>query len=236
MKRHWIWHCPLLAKNLLWAYHKIKHRRLVRFWYSTHLSYHSTFEGKNSVGRGTDFCGSLGYGSYIGSDSLVNADIGRFTSIGPRLTYTNGIHPYREPFVSTSPLFYSLNRVKSPDGRIFAKKQMLDEFRYYDKEREIVNKIGSDCWIGVDVNFIGGVEIGDGAVVLSRAVVTHNVPPYAIVGGVPARIIGYRYDEETINLLLRVKWWDNTPEWLDEHWMLLNDMQAFKRYYKDNAE
>ncbi len=56
-------------------------------------------------------------------------------------------------------------------------------------EKEIVNKIGSDVWIGLDVNLIGGVEIGYGAVVLSRAVVTKNVPPYAIVGGLPAKMI-----------------------------------------------
>jgi len=234
MKHQWIWRFPRIARFSLWAYHKIKHRQLVRFWYSTHLSHDSQFEGMNYVGRNTDFCGSLGLGTSVGDGSLVNADIGRFTSIGSHLTYTNGYHPYKEPFVTTSSLFYSLARFKTPHGRIFARRQMLDEFKYYDKERGRVNKIGSDCWIGIDVNLIGGVEIGDGAVVLSRAVVTHNVPPYAIVGGIPARIIGYRYDEETIKMLLRVKWWNNTTEWFDQHWQLLNDMTAFKQYF--NAE
>lgn len=60
-------------------------------------------------------------------------------------------------------------------------------------------KIGSDCWIGTGVFLVGGIVIGNGAVVLAGAVVTKDVPPYAIVGGVPARILRYRYDEETIN-------------------------------------
>ncbi|MBP3471748.1 MAG: antibiotic acetyltransferase [Paraprevotella sp.] len=92
--------------------------------------------------------------------------------------------------------------------------------------------MGSDVWIGLDVNIIGGIEISDGAVVLSRAVVTKDVPPYAIVGGVPARIIGYRYDAETIDFLLRVKWWNNDEQWFRENWMLLNDIEKFKRYFK----
>ena len=84
----------------------------------------------------------------------------------------------------------------------------------------------------MDVNLIGGVEIGDGAVVLSRAVVTKDVPPYAIVGGIPAKVIGYRYDKETINFLLHTKWWDNTPERFEEYWDLLNDIEKLKEYYK----
>ena len=85
----------------------------------------------------------------------------------------------------------------------------------------------------MDVNLIGGVEIGDGAVVLSRAVVTKNVPPYAIVGGIPAKIIGYRYDEDTIRMLLRIKWWNNTEDWFKNNWSLLNDMDSFKKYFAD---
>ena len=107
----------------------------------------------------------------------------------------------------------------------------MEEFKFYDKKREIVNKIGSDCWIGLDVNLIGGIEIGDGAVVLSRAVVTKDIPPYAIVGGIPAKIIGYRYDKRTIDFLIHVKWWNNTPEWFKQNWYLLNDIDTFKQYY-----
>lgn len=216
----------IIRHILLFVYHKIKSRHLVIFRFSSQISYRCTFEGMNVVGRKTSFFGHLGYGSYVGRDGLVNAEVGRFTSIGPRCIYTNALHPIKKPFVTTSPLFYSTKKRFS-----FADKQMFDEFRFYDKEQELVNKIGSDVWIGSDVNLIGGVQIGDGAVVLSRAVVTKDVPPYAIVGGIPARIIGYRYDEETIKFLLRIKWWNNSSEWFRQNWRLLCDMDSFKSFY-----
>lgn len=219
---------------LLFVYHKCKNRHLVKFWYSSDFSYRCTFEGMNMIGRKAVFFGHLGYGSFVGDEGFVNAEIGRFTSIGSRCTYTNATHPIKEPFVTTSPLFYSVGGRTTPKGQAFADEQIFGEFRFYDKERELVNKIGSDVWIGLDVNLIGGVEIGDGAVVLSRAVVTKDVPPYAIVGGIPARVLGYRYDEETINFLLRVKWWNNSPEWFKQNWRLLCDMNSLKKYYKNS--
>jgi len=219
---------------LLYLYHKHKNRHLVKFWYSSDFSYRCKFEGMNMIGRRTFFFGSLGYGSEVGDECFLSADIGKFSSIGTRCKYTNATHPYKAPFVTTSSLFYSVNGMKSPTGKGFAKRQMFDEFRFYDKEREIVNKIGSDVWIGLDVNLIGGIEIGDGAVVLSRAVVTKNVPPYAIVGGIPAKIIGYRYDQETINFLLRVKWWNESTKWFKENWEMLCDIECLKMYYNNS--
>jgi len=68
--------------------------------------------------------------------------------------------------------------------------------------------IGSDVWIGRDAAIMSGVTIGDGAVIASRAVVTRDVPPYAIVGGVPAKVIGMRFSEEIIARLLEIRWWD----------------------------
>ena len=78
---------------------------------------------------------------------------------------------------------------------------------------------------------IGGVIVNDGAVVLTNAVVTKDVPPYAIVGGVPAKVIGYRYDEDTIRFLLETQWWSNTSEWFEKNWMLMNDVEALKKYF-----
>ena len=80
---------------------------------------------------------------------------------------------------------------------------------------------------------IGGVHIADGAVVLAGAVVTKDVPPYAIVGGVPAKIIRYRYDEETISFLLQAQWWNNTEDWFKENWKLLTDIDKLKAYYNN---
>ena len=65
------------------------------------------------------------------------------------------------------------------------------------------------------------------------AVVTKDVPPYAIVGGIPARILRYRYDEETINFLLSIHWWDNDKEWFLKHWDLLSDIDKLKTYYSN---
>ena len=183
------------------------------------------------IGRNAFFFGTLGYGTELGDKCFLSADIGRFSSIGTNCRYINATHPMKAPFVTTNSLFYSTCGKKSPTGKTFATKQIFDEFRFYDKEREIVNKIGSDVWIGIDVILIGGIEIGDGAVVLTKAVVTKDVPPYAIVGGVPAKIIGYRYDKDTIDFLLRTKWWNNNEEWFKENWELMNDIEKLKNYY-----
>jgi len=68
--------------------------------------------------------------------------------------------------------------------------------------------IGNDVWIGYGAIILSGVTIGDGAVIGAASVVTHDVPPYAIVVGNPAKIIKYRFDEQTIEYLLRIRWWD----------------------------
>jgi len=181
----------------------------------------------NAVYAHTDFYGRMGRGSYIGNDCHISADIGRFSSLGNRITQIVETHPMKEPFVTTSPMFISTRR---QTGFTFAKNQIAEEYRFYDPQREIAFRVGNDCWVGNDVCFIGGVRVGDGAVVLSRAIVTKDVPPYAIVGGIPAKVIGYRYDEETINLLQEVQWWNKPVEWLQEHADLLCDMAKFKEY------
>ena len=222
---------PFLYKLLLYLWQKKHNGDKVKFWYSTHISYRCRFEGLNLVGEQTSFFGSLGYGSYVGGGSLISAEIGRFTSIGPRCRYINATHAYKSPFATTCPLFFSQRGNGNVQGVTFAKKQMIEEFKYYDKDRELVNKIGNDCWLGSDVTLIGGVEIHDGAVVLAHAVVTKDVPAYAIVGGVPAKVIGYRYDDDTIQFLQKIQWWNNSPEWLDKNWHLLNDIEALKDVY-----
>lgn len=180
------------------------------------------------VAERSSYYGKMGYGSYIGSNTHLNADIGRFSSVGPNVKVVNATHPMKAPFATTCPLFFSFDTSKNPQHETFAKQQMVEEFRYYDRERQIDIRIGNDCWIGEGVTFIGGVEVHDGGVVLAGAYVTKDVPPYAIVGGVPAKVIGYRYDEDTIAWLQERQWWNRNTQWLRDNWRLLCDIDKMK--------
>ena len=92
--------------------------------------------------------------------------------------------------------------------------------------------VGSDVWTGYGCSIPGGVTIGDGAIVATGAVVTKDVPPYAIVGGVPARVIGHRHTEEQREALLEIRWWDWPLERIREAVPLLasRDIDAFIEY------
>lgn len=197
---------------------KLRHRGKVRFNTTTKIAVTCTFEGANVIGDNTKFCGKIGYGSYICNDCSIIGDIGRFTSIAAEVKNAQGVHPITNPYATTSPMFFSL---KKQSGITFAKEQLFDEMR-------APIQIGNDCWIGQRAFFVGGLTIGDGAVVLAGAVVTKDVPPYAVVGGVPAKILRYRYDEETIKFLLEKKWWDMPLEWLKENSELLCDIEKLK--------
>jgi len=71
-------------------------------------------------------------------------------------------------------------------------------------------EIGHDCWIGRDACILDGIKVGNGAIIAARALVTSDVPPYAIVAGVPARVLRYRFDEKLIDRLECSRWWDQT--------------------------
>ncbi len=211
---------PFLKKILKYILLRIKYRHKVQFYISSNIGWKSTFEGANRVNENSSFTGNMGYGSYIGSNSIIAGNIGRFTSIAPEVCTNLGIHPQTSPFITTCPMFYSLSAKQS--GKTFAKKQMFNELK-----KPI--SIGNDCWINQRVFICGGVNIGDGAIILAGAVVTKDVPPYAIVGGVPAKILKYRYDENTIQFLLNIKWWDKPIQWLEDNWELFSNIENFKR-------
>ena len=164
----------------------------------------SEFEGCNKIGAYSFYCGHMGYASYIGDHCHINADIGKYTCIAPRVIVARGDHP-TSTWASIHPAFFSTAR---QCGFTFVKENLFDE----KKERVL---IGNDVWIGDSVLIMDGVSIGDGAIVAAGSVVTKDVKPYTIVGGIPAKIIRYRYDkQETIQELLALKWWDKPVEWL----------------------
>lgn len=217
----------LLKLVVKYVYLKFRKGTSVSFTLSSVPAMKAVFEGYNKLYPNVLFNGYMGIGSYIASNSSIQGKIGRFTSIAPYCKVIIGTHPYAYPFATTSPMFFSLEK---QTGATFAKSQMINEYRCAEKDYPVV--IGNDCWIGYGVSIVAGVTIGDGAVVLAGGVVTKDVPPYAIVGGVPAAIKGYRYDDDTIRFLLKIQWWNNSYEWFREYWHLMCDIDKLKTYYK----
>lgn len=134
----------------------------------------------------------------INGDRLI---IGRFCSIAcsARFLFTSGNHALKSLSTYTFPIFF--------DEWGLDAKNIRDA---WDNKGDTV--IGNDVWIGYEAIIMPGVKIGDGAIVGTRAVVTGDVPPYTIVGGVPARPIRKRFDDETIRRLEALRWW----EWDEE--------------------
>jgi len=141
--------------------------------------------------------------TYVSRDSQIwtyDTEIGSFCSISDGVHIGLSQHPTK--YFSTSPAFYCTNNITN----------LIEQDLQLEEELVLPCKIQNDVWIGAGVLIMGGVTIGNGAVVAAGAVVTKDVPPYAIVGGVPAKIIKYRFDEETIKELLDLKWWDLPDE------------------------
>ena len=220
-------HCWMKQLLKRW-FLRLKWRGKLQFEQGCDIALQAQFEGMNKIYSHSSFGGILGYGSYIGHHSSLTAKIGRFCSISNHVICNAGIHPFQAPFATTSPCFFSLRK---QNGATFATQQMLNEIKTTDNEGAFDCEIGNDVWICEGVFINGGIHIADGAVVLAHAVVTKDVPPYAIVGGVPAKIIGYRYDEATIKWLLNVQWWNNPIAWFRAHWSLLCDIDKLKAYY-----
>lgn len=130
----------------------------------------------------------------------VNGDrlkIGKFCAIacGARFLFTSGNHALRSLSTYTFPIFFEEWGLDAKNIR-----------EAWDNKGDIT--VGNDVWIGYEAVILSGVTIGDGAIIGARAVVTKNVPPYTIVGGVPARPIRRRFDEATVQRLSALRWWD----------------------------
>lgn len=150
---------------------------------------------------------SIGAFTYTGRGCEVysTASIGRYCSLGQEILIGAGQHP--TDWLSTSTFFYRKNRwVGTPLTNEFYAAQT----KTFDAVKALV-VIGNDVWIGSRAVIMAGVTIGHGAIIAAGAVVTRDVEPYAIVGGVPARPIRKRFDEETVARLLASEWWRVKP-------------------------
>lgn len=167
------------------------------------------------VSSGTTFYNSkLGRYSYVGYDSeVVNCEIGAFCSIANELIVGGAMHPMG--WASTSPVFYN---VSGGTGR---------HLGYLSIEKINRTVIGNDVWIGNRAIIMQGISVGTGAVIGAGSVVTKNVPPYAVVAGCPARIIKYRFNEETINKLLASEWWLMSDKQLKNIAKFINEPNEF---------
>lgn len=151
--------------------------------------------------------------------SSAKLAIGRFTSIATDVVVLLGNH--RTDTVSTYP-FKTLRRYWHTASQVTSD---------HTSKGDVV--IGNDVWIGQGVTILSGVTVGDGAVLAAKSVVTKNVPPYAIVAGNPARFIRYRFDAQTIDQLLKIRWWDWSEKKIDEAMPLLSssDLAQFLQAY-----
>lgn len=170
------------------------------------------FEDHIKVHKGSVIGGSMiGRNTYIASRAyLPNCSIGRFCCIAHDVVVVPDTHPARN-FVSSSPVFYSTKR---QCGQTYVSEMKYHEMLDVDGRFAI---IGNDVWIGAWVRIKGGVRIGDGAIIAMGSVVVKNVPPYAVVGGVPAKVIRYRFSDDIISTLLKKKWWERPDSWLREN-------------------
>lgn len=132
--------------------------------------------------------------------------IGKFCSIacGTKFLFNSANHALDSLSTYTFPIFFEEWGLPVEDIP-----------KAWDNKGDIV--IGNDVWIGYEAVIMAGVTIGDGAIIGTRAVVTKDVPPYTIVGGVPAKPLRRRFDDETVKRLLALKWWDWPAEKIRRH-------------------
>lgn len=183
----------------------------------------SRFEGYNRIGENSSFHGKMGYCSYIGKNCHLHATVGKYCCISDRVRTVSGTHP-SHTFVSVHPAFYS---TKKQCGCTYVNDDCFDEILRDPVAGRTTVYIGNDVWIGCDVTLIGGIQIGDGAIIAAGAVVTHNVEPYTVVGGVPAKPIRKRFAQEQIQYLQKFRWWDREIPWLEKHHGDFQNIESF---------
>lgn len=184
------------------------------------------FSDHNILYGASIVCNSkIGRHTYVAGASLGNCDVGAFCSIGPR-ALVGGLGKHPTTMISTHPVFYSrLNQ----SGTSFSDQNYFEELPR--------TRIGNDVWIGANVIVLDGVKVGDGAIIAAGAVVTKDVPAYAVVAGVPGKVIKYRFTQDDIESLLQIKWWLMSDITLKKcaHFFRNNDIINIKKYFKNDV-
>jgi virginiamycin A acetyltransferase len=158
-------------------------------------------------------------GTYLAPNSTVSvAQIGKYCSIGPNFLCGWGIHPTNG--ISTSPTFYS---TLQQNGKALSAINKIEE------RKKII--IGNDVFIGANVTVLDGVTIGDGAIIGAGAVVSKDIPPYAIAVGCPIKVIKYRFSQDHIDRLLKIRWWEFGDEKLKDVERYFFDVESFINKY-----
>ncbi len=158
-------------------------------------------------------------------DDVDKLIIGKFCSIGSGASFIMaGNQGHNSKWISTFPFFYQ-------EDELF-----LNAKDAFNKAGNTI--IGNDVWIGSEAMIMPGVNIGHGAIIGSRALVTKDVEPYTVIGGNPAKVIKKRFNDEEINLLLQIKWWDWDKKYLKETIELLcsENISKLYEYYLKNIK
>jgi len=213
----------LLLKNpftiwLNWLIHYFQ----IKSKFPTAKLYYKAFARQSKLGKyvtvyekaNINQCEIGDYTYIAGQSTLLNTCVGKFCSIGPGVRCGLGRHPV--DYVSTHPIFFSTSKQAQIS---FADRSYFDEF--------LPIKIGNDVWIGANAIILDGVSIADGAIVAAGSVVCKDVPAYSVVGGVPAKIIKYRFPEKQIEFLIKFKWWEKSHKWIEENWNLWHNIKQF---------
>lgn len=198
----------------------------IRYYFTRLMSrrivsiYDSVIDKKASVGNGAQIyrC-SIGRYSYIHNSKVAYSDIGCFCSIAQECVIGGGGHPIK--WVSSSPVFYS--------GKNTLHKNFSNNS--FDEYKKTI--IGNDVWIGSKCLIKAGVHISDGAIIGMGSVVTHDIPPYEIWAGNPARMIGKRFDDEMICALLNLEWWRWDEQRLSEMGDYFNSPEELLKRVKE---
>lgn len=167
---------------------------------ATAIITNSTIGDYCSIGANTRFCySSLDPFSYVSVNSnIFSTKIKKFSSISWNVSINPAAHDYNR--ITQHPILFAKKYGMCPDDKPF--------YQQYQK-----CEIGNDCWIGCNSLIMGGVTIGDGAIIGANARITKDVPPYAIMIGNNCHLKN-RFPEKIIELLLLIKWWDMPYDWI----------------------